>query len=134
MDFTTLIGVDDLRALIGRSDVVILDARFTLDDEQWGKEVYAEGHIPGAIQADTADHLAGEIIPGVTGRRPFPEPAVFAEQLGAWGIGDDTQVIAYDDMIEAKTMAEVRKRGTLRREGKTYVVADGDIIEFLFNV
>ncbi|MGB3329582.1 MAG: redox-regulated ATPase YchF [Thermomicrobiales bacterium] len=44
------------------------------------------------------------------------------------------QVIAYDDMIDAKTLAEVRKRGTLRREGKTYVVADGDIIEFLFNV
>jgi GTP-binding protein YchF len=44
------------------------------------------------------------------------------------------QVIAYDDMIDAKTMAEVRKRGTLRREGKTYVVVDGDIIEFLFNV
>jgi ribosome-binding ATPase len=44
------------------------------------------------------------------------------------------QVIAYDDMIDAKTMAEVRKRGTLRLEGKTYIVQDGDIIEFLFNV
>jgi len=44
------------------------------------------------------------------------------------------QVIAYDAMIEAKTMAEVRKIGALRREGKTYIVQDGDIIEFLFNV
>ena len=96
MEFTTLIGVDDLRAIIGSPDVVILDARFSLDDEQWGKHAYAEGHIPGAIQADTADHLAGEIITGVTGRRPFPEPAVFAERLSAWGIGDGTQVIAYD--------------------------------------
>lgn len=96
MEFTTLIGVDDLRPLIGRPDVVILDARFSLDDEQWGKQAYAEGHIPGAIQADTADHLAGEIITGVTGRRPFPLPDDFAAQLGAWGIDDATQVVAYD--------------------------------------
>jgi GTP-binding protein YchF len=44
------------------------------------------------------------------------------------------EVIGYDDMIAAKTMAEVRKSGTLRREGKTYIVQDGDIINFLFNV
>jgi GTP-binding protein YchF len=44
------------------------------------------------------------------------------------------EVIGYDDMIAAKTMAEVRKAGTLRREGKTYTVQNGDIINFLFNV
>ena len=44
------------------------------------------------------------------------------------------EVIGYVDMITAKTMAEVRKNGTLRREGKTYIVQDGDIINFLFNV
>lgn len=44
------------------------------------------------------------------------------------------EVIGYDAMIEARTMAEVRKAGALRREGKTYVVQDGDIINFLFNV
>jgi len=96
MDATTLVSVDDLRAVIGDPRVVILDARFSLDDEQWGERDYLEGHIPGALYADTATHLAGEIVPGVTGRRPFPEPDVFARQLGAWGIGDDTQVVAYD--------------------------------------
>ncbi|TEX50850.1 MAG: hypothetical protein B7C55_08645 [Actinomycetales bacterium mxb001] len=96
MDATTLVSVDDLRAVIGDPRLVILDARFSLDDEQWGERDYLEGHIPGALYADTATHLAGEIVPGVTGRRPFPEPDVFARQLGAWGIGDDTQVVAYD--------------------------------------
>jgi len=43
------------------------------------------------------------------------------------------EVIGYDAMIEARTMAEVRKAGALRREGKTYVVQDGDIINFLFS-
>ncbi|MEK9665385.1 MAG: sulfurtransferase [Candidatus Nanopelagicales bacterium] len=96
MDFTTLITVNELREHLDDPHLVILDARFTLDDEQWGKAVYAEGHIPGAHQADTADDLAGPIITGVTGRRPFPDPADFAATLSAWGIDDSTQVVAYD--------------------------------------
>lgn len=44
------------------------------------------------------------------------------------------EVVSYDAMIAAGSMAEVRKAGALRREGKTYVVKDGDIINFLFNV
>jgi ribosome-binding ATPase YchF (GTP1/OBG family) len=37
-------------------------------------------------------------------------------------------------MIAAGTMAEAKKNGTFRREGKTYIVHDGDIVNFLFNV
>ena len=44
------------------------------------------------------------------------------------------EVVGYDAMIEHGTMAEVRKAGEFRREGKTYVVKSGDIINFLFNV
>jgi len=44
------------------------------------------------------------------------------------------QVISVDDLLEAGSMAEARKRGTLRQEGKDYRVADGDVIEVLFNV
>ncbi len=44
------------------------------------------------------------------------------------------EVVGYDDMIAAGTMAETKKAGTFRREGKTYTVQDGDIINFLFNV
>lgn len=44
------------------------------------------------------------------------------------------EVVGYDDMIAAGTLAETRKAGTLRREGKTYIVENGDIINFLFNV
>lgn len=44
------------------------------------------------------------------------------------------EVVSYDAMIEAGSMAEARKAGEFRREGKTYVVQDGDIINFLFNV
>lgn len=44
------------------------------------------------------------------------------------------QVIGVDELLEAGSMAEARNRGTLRQEGKAYQVADGDVIEVLFNV
>ncbi len=44
------------------------------------------------------------------------------------------EVVSYDDLIAAGSMAEVKKAGKFRREGKTYVVDSGDIINFLFNV
>jgi ribosome-binding ATPase YchF (GTP1/OBG family) len=44
------------------------------------------------------------------------------------------QVIGYEDLLEAGSMAEARKRGTLRQEGKGYLVRDGDVIEVLFNI
>ena len=45
------------------------------------------------------------------------------------------QVIAYDDLLEAGfDYQAVRSKGKQRTEGKDYVVSDGDIIEFLFNV
>lgn len=44
------------------------------------------------------------------------------------------QVIGWDALLEAGSMAEARKRGTLRQEGRDYLVVDGDTIEVLFNV
>jgi hypothetical protein len=44
------------------------------------------------------------------------------------------EVIAYEDLKKCGSMAEAKKRGLVRLEGKTYVVQDGDIITFLFNV
>jgi thiosulfate/3-mercaptopyruvate sulfurtransferase len=96
MDERTAVSVAWLRDHLDDPHLVILDARFSLDDEGWGEHAYLESHVPGAIYANTATHLAGEIIPGVTGRRPFPQPDTFAAQLGAWGIGESTQVVTYD--------------------------------------
>ena len=44
------------------------------------------------------------------------------------------EVVGYDDLIAAGSMAEAKKGGKFRREGRDYVVADGDVINFLFNV
>jgi GTP-binding protein YchF len=44
------------------------------------------------------------------------------------------EVVPYDDLIELGSIAEARKHGKLRSEGKAYQVKDGDTIEVLFNV
>ena len=44
------------------------------------------------------------------------------------------EVVAYKDLIGAGSYKDARQKGTVRLEGKTYPVQDGDIIEFRFNV
>jgi GTP-binding protein YchF len=44
------------------------------------------------------------------------------------------EVISYSDLESCGNLAEVRKRGLLRTEGKNYIIQDGDIVTFLFNV
>jgi ribosome-binding ATPase len=44
------------------------------------------------------------------------------------------EVVAYDDLIAAGSIAAARERAQLRSEGKDYVVRDGDVINFRFNV
>ena len=44
------------------------------------------------------------------------------------------ETVSYVDLDEKGSMQAVREAGKLRSEGKEYVVQDGDIIEFRFNV
>jgi GTP-binding protein YchF len=44
------------------------------------------------------------------------------------------EVVRYVDLVAAGSIAEARKRGLLRTEGKSYVVQDGDVLNILFNV
>jgi ribosome-binding ATPase YchF (GTP1/OBG family) len=44
------------------------------------------------------------------------------------------EVIAYDDFIACGGEGKAREQGKLRVEGKEYLVADGDVMHFRFNV
>ena len=44
------------------------------------------------------------------------------------------QTIGYGQLLQAGSLAEAKAKGWLRSEGKEYVVAEGDVMEFLFNV
>jgi GTP-binding protein YchF len=44
------------------------------------------------------------------------------------------EIVSYDDLIGAGSMAAAKAAGKVRMEGKDYVMADGDVVEFRFNV
>ena len=44
------------------------------------------------------------------------------------------EVISFDDLVAAGSMTEARSRGKVRMEGKEYIMQDGDVVEFRFNV
>jgi len=44
------------------------------------------------------------------------------------------EIVSYDDLIAAGSMAEAKAKGKVRMEGKEYVMHDGDVVEFRFNV
>ena len=44
------------------------------------------------------------------------------------------EIISFDDLVECGSVAEARAKGKARMEGKDYVMQDGDVVEFRFNV
>jgi GTP-binding protein YchF len=44
------------------------------------------------------------------------------------------EIVSFDDLVHAGSMAEAKAKGRVRIEGKDYVMADGDVVEFRFNV
>jgi len=44
------------------------------------------------------------------------------------------EVVSFADLVETGSVAEARSKGKARMEGKDYVMADGDVVEFRFNV
>ncbi len=94
--FDTLISVRDLAEHLNHPRWRVFDCRHDLANPAFGRAAYAEGHIPGAIFLSLDDDLSGPRT-GTNGRHPLPDPTRFATRLGEAGVGNDTQVIAYDD-------------------------------------
>lgn len=82
--------------LPGAAGAVIFDCRFSLANPAQGREEYLAGHIPGAHYIHLEDDLSGP-LGRHGGRHPLPDPRTFAATLARFGVGMDTEVIAYDD-------------------------------------
>ena len=96
MKYTTLVDAATLAA--HRTDLAwrVVDCRFELSAPEAGAAAYAAGHIDGAVYAHLDRDLAAPRSAS-SGRHPLPEPATLAATFGRLGIGDGTQVVAYDD-------------------------------------
>jgi len=90
-----LVTPAQLQAALGAPALCILDCRFDLAHPALGAEQYREAHICGAQYAHLDRDLAGSRT-GSNGRHPLPEPAALVRRLRQWGIGSNTQVVAYD--------------------------------------
>jgi len=76
--------------------VFVADVRWALGGPP-GAEAFAVGHLPGAVYVDLETQLAA--APSATeGRHPLPTPEQFADAMSSLGVGDDTTVVAYDDV------------------------------------
>ena len=79
-----------------------VDCRWELGSPGQGRELYLEGHIPGASFLDVDDDLAAP--PGAGGRHPLPGADDFARAAGRAGIGDGVFVVAYGNMGGAERL------------------------------
>ena len=143
--------VAELRELVAPADAVFLDAKIEaelteLDDESAAELLESIGQTERGLdalaragfhtlklqtfltagpkearawtihQGDTAPKAAGVI------HSDFEKGFIKAE------------IVSYDDLIAAGSMAAAKAAGKVRMEGKEYVMADGDVVEFRFNV
>jgi thiosulfate/3-mercaptopyruvate sulfurtransferase len=94
MTYTTLISTEELARHLDGSWTIV-DCRYDLQKDAWGREEYLRSHIPGAAYAslshDMAAHAAGE-----GGRHPLPDPAALQKTFSRLGITNGRQVVVYD--------------------------------------
>ena len=95
MPFTTLISAADFVPHLDDADWVVCDCRHDLADVEAGRRAYRESHIPGARFVHLDEDLSAPLT-GRNGRHPLPDPERFARRAGELGIGNHSQVIAYD--------------------------------------
>ncbi len=98
--FTTLISCEELHGRLSDPDLRIIDCRYDLMDKTAGRLAYQTGHIPAAIYLDVHDDLSGPPITN-RGRHPLPTEAEMNRLFSRAGIGQDTQVVVYDDSFGA---------------------------------
>jgi thiosulfate/3-mercaptopyruvate sulfurtransferase len=93
--FTTLVDAATLATQLDREDLVLFDCRFELGNTAWGESEYAVAHIPGAQYLHLDRDLSGPVTAS-SGRHPLPDPHELARRLGSRGVGNHSQIVAYD--------------------------------------
>ena len=92
--FTTLVSTEDLASHLDGSWAIV-DCRYDLRHEDWGREEYRAGHVPGAVYASLSKDLAAPPT-GRNGRHPIPCVEDLEATFGRLGISPATQVVMYD--------------------------------------
>jgi GTP-binding protein YchF len=141
-----------MRDLVAPAEAIFLDAKFEaelveLDDEEEAREMLHEMGVdePGLdvlarvgfetlglqtfLTAGPKEARAWTIRKGATA----PEAAGVIHTDFQKGF-IKAEIVSYDDLMAAGSLAAARSAGKVRMEGKDYVMQDGDVVEFRFNV
>ncbi|GAA1427677.1 redox-regulated ATPase YchF [Microlunatus lacustris] len=143
--------LEQLRATVAPAEAIFLDAKIESElvemEPDEARELLAEMDIsePGL---DVLARVGFETLglqtyltagPKESRAWTIPKGATAPEAAGV--IHTDFQkgfikaeVVGFDDLVEAGSMQAAKAKGKVRLEGKDYVMADGDVVEFRFNV
>jgi GTP-binding protein YchF len=143
--------IAELRALVAPAEAILMDAKIEaelaeLPEEEAAELLAAVGQEePGLHQLArigfTTLGLQTYLTAGPKESRAWTIPIGATAPQAAGVIHTDFQrgfikaeIVSFDQLVEAGSMAEARAHGWVRMEGKDYVMQDGDVVEFRFNV
>jgi len=143
--------IAELRALVAPAEAILMDAKIEaelaeLPEEEAAELLAAVGQDePGLHQLArigfTTLGLQTYLTAGPKESRAWTIPIGATAPQAAGVIHTDFQrgfikaeIVSFDQLVEAGSMAEARAHGWVRMEGKDYVMQDGDVVEFRFNV
>jgi GTP-binding protein YchF len=141
----------ELRELVAPGDAVFLDAKVEAEllelDEESARELLETigQHEPGLYALARAGfHTLGMqtyLTAGPKEARAWTIRKGATAPQAAGVIHTDfergfikAEIVSYDDLVTAGSMVAARAAGKVRMEGKDYIMADGDVVEFRFNV
>jgi GTP-binding protein YchF len=141
----------ELRKLVAPADAVFLDAKveselLDLDPESAAELLESIGQSEPGLHAlaRIGFHTLGlqtYLTAGPKEARAWTIRAGATAPEAAGVIHSDFQrgfikaeIVSYDDLVATGSMAQARAAGKVRMEGKDYVMADGDVVDFRFNV
>jgi ribosome-binding ATPase len=141
----------ELRDLVAPADAVFLDAKLEselieLDDDEAAELLASVGQEESGLDqlARVGFHTLGLqtfLTAGPKESRAWTIRRGWTAPQAAGVIHTDFQrgfikaeIVGFDDLVAAGSMAEAKARGRVRIEGKDYPMADGDVVDFRFNV
>ena len=142
---------EELRALVAPADAIFLDAKLEsdlveLDEEEAREMLEMSGQSESGMDqlARVGFHTLGlqtYLTAGPKETRAWTIRQGDTAPQAAGVIHTDFQrgfikaeVVHFEDLVEAGSMHEAKAKGKVRIEGKEYVMHDGDVVEFRFNV
>ena len=142
---------NEMKELVAPAEVVFLDAKIEselveISDEEALELLQSVGQTESGLNALArvgfdALGLQTYLTAGPKEARAWTIPRNATAPEAAGVIHTDFQkgfikaeVVSFDDLMGAGSMSEAKSRGKVRIEGKDYIMADGDVVEFRFNV